>query len=103
MSLPYHRKGYVFEVSLFQIELLTRINAKISVITNITPDHLDRYKKVEEYAQVKQKILTPNSLKIIGINSNISQNIYHNLKKAYSSKLIPISNSKQIERRNILQ
>jgi UDP-N-acetylmuramoylalanine--D-glutamate ligase len=97
MSLPYHRKGYVFEVSSFQIELLTKINAKISVITNITPDHLDRYKNVEEYAQVKQKILTPNSLKIIGINSNISQNIYHNLKKAYSSKLIPISNSKQIE------
>lgn len=97
MSLPYHRKGYVFEVSSFQIELLTNIDAKISVITNITPDHLDRYKNVEEYAQVKQKILTPNSLKIIGINSHISQNIYHNLKKAYSSKLIPISNSNQIE------
>ena len=97
MSLPYHRKGYVFEVSSFQIELLTKIDAKISVITNITPDHLDRYKNVEEYAQVKQKILTPNSLKIIGINSHISQNIYYNLKKAYSLKLIPISNSKQIE------
>ncbi len=97
MSLPYHRKGYVFEVSSFQIELLTNIDAKISVITNITPDHLDRYKNVEEYAQVKQKILTPNSLKIIGINSHISQDIYHNLKKAYSSKLIPISNSNKIE------
>ena len=35
MSLPYHRKGYVFELSSFQIELLTRIDAKISVITNI--------------------------------------------------------------------
>lgn len=97
MSLPYHRKGYVFEVSSFQIELLTRIDAKISVITNITPDHLDRYKNVEDYAHVKEKIFTPNSLKIIGVNSLITRNIYRKFKKVYNPKIIPISNSKQIE------
>ena len=97
MSLPYHRKGYVFELSSFQIELLTRIDAKISVITNITPDHLDRYKNVEDYARVKEKIFTPNSLKIIGVNSLITRNIYRKFKKVYNPKIIPISNSKQIE------
>lgn len=97
MSLPHRRKGYVFELSSFQIELLTKIDAKISVITNITPDHLDRYKNVEDYAHVKEKIFIPNSLKIIGVNSLITRNIYRKFKKVYNPKIIPISDRKQIE------
>lgn len=97
MSLPHRQKGYILELSSFQIELLNKIDPKIAVLTNITPDHLDRYETIEEYAKVKEQILTSNALKIIGVNSDISQNIYDKLKKIYGSKLIPVSNTKPLE------
>lgn len=97
MSLPFNEKGYIVELSSFQLELLNKINPNISVITNITPDHLDRYETIEEYTQAKEKILAPNALKIIGINSVISKNIYLKLKKIYGVKILPISNLEKIK------
>lgn len=93
MSLPMGCKGYIFELSSFQIELLKELDPKIAVITNITPDHLDRYKSLKNYSMVKEKILTPYALKIIGINSDISRNIYDKFKKIYGSQIVAISNT----------
>ena len=97
MSLPNNRKGYILELSSFQIELLNKIDPKISVITNITPDHLDRHGTTEDYAAIKEKILTSDALKIIGINSAISQNIYNKFRKRYSSKIVAISIREKIK------
>ena len=80
MSLPSDRKGYIFELSSFQIELLNKIDPKISVITNVTPDHLDRHETIEAYTKIKEKILTTGALKIIGVNSVISRDIYNKFK-----------------------
>ncbi len=91
MDLPYNRQGYVLELSSFQIELLNHIEAKISIITNITPDHLDRYKNLEEYISAKEKLLSSEGLKIIGVNSKISTNIYDKYRLIFGSKIIPIS------------
>lgn len=44
------------EVSSFQLETIKEFRPKISVILNITPDHLDRYKSLEEYLQAKKRI-----------------------------------------------
>lgn len=97
MSLPYKRKGYILELSSFQIELLKKIAPKISVITNITSDHLDRYKNIHEYSKVKQKILKSDCLKIIGINSLISRDIY-NVQKKYYSSIVPVSNNTKVKK-----
>ena len=96
MSLPNNRKGYIFELSSFQIELLKKINPKISVITNITPDHLGRHGTIETYATIKERIFTPDAIKIIGINSIISRNIYDKFKKQSDSKIVPIYTSEKI-------
>lgn len=97
MSLPNNRKGYILELSSFQIELLNKIDPKISVITNITPDHLDRHGTIEVYAAIKEKILTSDSFKIIGINSAISQNSYNKIRKHCSSKIVAISTREKIK------
>lgn len=47
---------FVAEISSYQLELCTIFKPKISIITNITPDHLDRHKTFEEYVRVKYKI-----------------------------------------------
>lgn len=47
---------YVVELSSFQIELLRRFKAHSVCITNISPDHLDRYSCFEEYVTAKYRI-----------------------------------------------
>ncbi len=69
-------KGYVLELSSFQIDLLGKINAKISILLNISPDHLDRHKTFEEYVRVKKKILSHNNYKIIGLDNPTTCEIY---------------------------
>jgi UDP-N-acetylmuramoylalanine--D-glutamate ligase len=49
---------YVLEVSSFQLDHMYDFKADIAVLTNITPDHLDRYgNKVSAYAKSKLRIV----------------------------------------------
>jgi UDP-N-acetylmuramoylalanine--D-glutamate ligase len=44
------------EVSSFQLETIRRFRAQIAVWLNFAPDHLDRYKSMEEYYAAKIRI-----------------------------------------------
>jgi len=46
----------VLEVSSFQLESTKQFHPQISVILNITPDHLDRHGTFENYALAKERI-----------------------------------------------
>ena len=46
----------VLEISSFQLEGALEFHPKISVLLNITPDHLDRHKTIERYAELKERI-----------------------------------------------
>ena len=46
----------VLELSNFQLESLTTFKPFISILLNITPDHLDRYNGFYEYAHTKYRI-----------------------------------------------
>lgn len=49
---------YVLEISSFQLDGMFDFKADIAILTNITPDHLDRYNNsFENYAQSKFRIL----------------------------------------------
>ena len=48
---------YVLEISSFQLDNMYDFKADIAIITNITPDHLDRYNHdMEEYVKAKFRI-----------------------------------------------
>lgn len=48
------REWWVIECSSFQIDGFERFNPEIAILTNITPDHLDRYEyKIENYIHSK--------------------------------------------------
>ncbi len=49
-------ENVVAEVSSFQLEHIKEFHAHISVILNITPDHLDRYRDFEDYVLAKSRI-----------------------------------------------
>ena len=46
----------IIELSSFQLEIMTA-SPTVSVILNITPNHLDRHKTMKEYVEVKASIL----------------------------------------------
>lgn len=47
---------FVLEVSSFQLESTTSFKPKVSAILNITPDHLNRHKTMENYIDAKCKV-----------------------------------------------
>ena len=46
----------VLEVSSFQLETIQTFRPKVAVVLNVTPDHLDRHKTIEIYADAKARI-----------------------------------------------
>ncbi|MEM1258811.1 MAG: UDP-N-acetylmuramoyl-L-alanine--D-glutamate ligase [Bacteroidota bacterium] len=50
-------KNYVLEISSFQLDGIVDFKPKVAIITNITPDHLDRYEyRFEKYIASKFRI-----------------------------------------------
>jgi len=52
---------YVLELSSFQIDLTQSLDCDVSVLLNVTPDHLDRYDGVEDYAASKARLFAMQS------------------------------------------
>jgi UDP-N-acetylmuramoylalanine--D-glutamate ligase len=52
---------YVLELSSFQIDLSHSLDCDVAVITNITPDHLDRHGDMAGYAAAKERLFTMQS------------------------------------------
>lgn len=80
---------YVLELSSFQLDLLHKTVFDIAVLLNITPDHLDRHGSFSNYIEAKKRILQGNKTTVIGIDNQITREIYHTLSS--SNKVIPIS------------
>jgi UDP-N-acetylmuramoylalanine--D-glutamate ligase len=63
----------VLEVSSFQLEHIRRFRPRVAVITNVTPDHMDRYASFEAYLAAKLRIAenqTSDDTLVVGIDSD---------------------------------
>lgn len=82
-------KYHVLELSSFQLESTNSFNPYISILLNISKDHLDKYKSFKEYASQKEKIFNfkKNNFNIICVDDNKTFKIFQNNKKNF----IPIS------------
>ncbi len=88
----------VLEVSSFQLDGIVEFKPHIAVITNLSPDHLDRYGNYQDYIESKFRIVMnqdANDYLIYDgddkkINSYINQN-------KIKSKLIPFSIERKLE------
>jgi UDP-N-acetylmuramoylalanine--D-glutamate ligase len=59
---------YVLELSSFQLERTSTLNAKAATVLNISPDHLDRHPDVVSYAKEKQRIFAGNGAMILNLD-----------------------------------
>ncbi len=58
----------VLEVSSFQLERIEQFRPKVSVMLNVTPDHLDRYDSMRDYAAAKERVFMnqqPDDLAVV--------------------------------------
>ena len=65
---------YILELSSFQLETVSSLNAYASVVLNISPDHLDRYDDIEQYQKTKAKIHIGSGVIIVNRDDNLSCN-----------------------------
>lgn len=89
----------VLELSSFQLDGIKSFKPNIAIITNITPDHLDRYNyKFENYINSKFRITKNQNEEDYLIYDNEDKVISNWLKNnKIKSKLLPFSTEKELE------
>ncbi|TBN05441.1 UDP-N-acetylmuramoyl-L-alanine--D-glutamate ligase [Hyunsoonleella flava] len=92
-------ENYVLEISSFQLDDVIDFKPKIAVITNITPDHLDRYDyQFEKYVKAKFRIAmnqTSDDYLIYDADDEVITN--HLKTNPVQSILLPFSLKEEIE------
>jgi UDP-N-acetylmuramoylalanine--D-glutamate ligase len=59
---------YVIEVSSYQLDLTTGFAPDVAILTNISPDHLDRHGGMEGYVAAKARIFAHAGLSLVGVD-----------------------------------
>ena len=89
---------YVLEISSFQLDDAYDFRPDIAIITNITPDHLDRYDhKLENYARAKFRItrnLRPEDCFIFDSDDAITIEQLNQI--VVKAKMLPFSQEKEV-------
>ncbi len=93
-----HHDIYVLEISSFQLDNMYDFKADIAVITNITPDHLDRYDhKLENYVKAKFRItrnMSSDDCFIFCSDDEIT--VSHLNKIVVKAKMLPFSQKTEV-------
>ncbi len=59
---------YVLELSSFQLERTSELNAVVATVLNVSADHLDRYESMADYTKQKQKVYSGNGVMLINVD-----------------------------------
>ncbi|WP_296598509.1 UDP-N-acetylmuramoyl-L-alanine--D-glutamate ligase [Phenylobacterium sp.] len=92
---------YVLELSSYQLDLTSSLHADVSVILNISPDHLERHGDMEGYVAAKRRILAnqgKGDTAVIGVDDAWGQRICTEITAANRRTIVPISASKAMSR-----
>ena len=79
---------YVLELSSFQIDLTYTLDCDVAILTNVTPDHLDRYDSFLDYAASKERLFHmqhADKVSVIAVDDDpsrmIASRVHHRLKR----------------------
>ena len=68
---------YVLELSSFQLETTRSLRTAAAVVLNVTPDHMDRYESVGEYASAKARIFQHCDAAVVNLDDPLVQAMTH--------------------------
>lgn len=64
---------YVLELSSFQLETTSSLNANAATVLNVSEDHLDRYPGITEYAAAKARIFAGSGVQVLNRRNSWSR------------------------------
>jgi UDP-N-acetylmuramoylalanine--D-glutamate ligase len=85
---------YVLEVSSYQLDLTSSLKADVSILLNISPDHLDRHGGMDGYVDAKRRVLLnqgKGDTAVIGVDDAWCQQICTEITAANRRSICPIS------------
>jgi len=103
LDLPDMHGGavYVLELSSYQLDLTSSLKPDVSVLLNISPDHLERHGGMEGYVAAKRRILMNQGggdTAVIGVDDPWGQRLCTEVKASNRRTIVPVSASKAIGR-----
>lgn len=87
---------FVAELSSFQLETIDTFRPHISAVLNITPDHLNRHKTLENYIAAKERVFenqTPEDFTVLNFNDPATRDMANRT----NAKVIFFSLDKELE------
>ena len=92
---------YVLEMSSYQLDLTSSLHADVTVILNLSPDHLERHGTMAGYVAAKRRILLnqgKGDTAVIGVDDMWGQQICTEITAANRRTIVPVSASKAMGR-----
>lgn len=79
---------YVLELSSFQLETTRSLQTAAAVVLNVTPDHMDRYQTIAEYAAAKARIFQHCDAVVVNLDDIAVRTMAHHTTRVLSFSLI---------------
>jgi UDP-N-acetylmuramoylalanine--D-glutamate ligase len=96
LDLPYKQKSAIFvlELSSYQLDYSSRLPSTVSVLLNVSPDHIERHVNINNYISAKLKIfkgLTKEGVGFLDLSNNQQSKILRVIKfEKYNLKNIKL-------------
>ena len=101
LTAPSPRTVYVLEMSSFQIDLAPGLVPDVALLSNLSPDHIDRHGSMENYAAIKARLMRQTARDgqvLIGVDDEYSSAIFTQLTSAGGALAHPVSVGKVLGR-----
>lgn len=89
LGTPGSQTIYVLEMSSFQIDLAPSLTPDVSILSNLSPDHIDRHGTMDNYAAIKARLLKQTARDgqlVIGVDDDYSASIFTQVSLAAKNK-----------------
>ena len=101
LGAPSPKTIYVLEMSSFQIDLAPGLTPDVGLLSNLSPDHIDRHGSMENYAAIKARLMKQTARDgqvVIGVDDDYSSAIFTQLSAARGAQAHPVSVGKVLGR-----
>ena len=101
LAPPGPKTIYVLEMSSFQIDLTPGLHPNVALLTNLTPDHIDRHGSMGNYAAVKERLLRQvpkDGQVIVGVDDAYGAAMFTSLSASGGGAATPVSVGKILGR-----
>jgi UDP-N-acetylmuramoylalanine--D-glutamate ligase len=98
---PTAKTIYVLEMSSFQIDLAPGLKPDVALLSNLSPDHIDRHGSMENYAAIKARLMKQTARDgqvLIGVDDAHASAIFTALSSNGGAQAHPVSVGKVLGR-----